>query len=135
MAVAGNQQRPDGRAIHRLMHDRRHDPIRDRRRHVPVDPDGEQVVKPEFRLTVLPVEFVRLNVIVSAARAAVASPKASKSAAIAKLVFRIMDPFGARPSAAPFQAGRSVKQPKVEQIEMRGTWPEACPALIEPPDT
>lgn len=53
------------------------------------EPDGEQVVKVEFRLTVLPVEFVRLNVILSCACTAVAKPSAAKSAAAIKLLFFI----------------------------------------------
>ena len=60
---------------------------------VQVDPDGEQAVKVEFRLTVLPVEFVRLNVIVSAACAVVARPSAAKKAATIKPDFFIMNPL------------------------------------------
>ena len=59
---------------------------------VQVEPDGEQVVNVEFRLTVLPVEFVRLNVIVSAACAAAARPSAANSAATIKPVFFIINP-------------------------------------------
>lgn len=53
------------------------------------EPDGEQFVKVEFRLTVLPVEFVRLNVILSCACTAVAKPSAAKSAAATKNLFFI----------------------------------------------
>ena len=56
---------------------------------VHVEPDGEHVVKVEFRLTVLPVEFVRLNVIVSAACAAAAKTSATNNATAIKPVFFI----------------------------------------------